>query len=91
MPWRWPRSQPASVAQADSVVRILRSLVEYFSDRPNLIASVAGGGGLVAGTDAAIRAAVTYVAGMTDRFACQTAVSRLGWDPEKLPRSVSVL
>jgi dGTPase len=83
--------RPASLAQADSVVRILRALVEYFSDRPNLIASVATGGGLVAGTDPAIRAAVTYVAGMTDRFACQTAVSRLGWDPDRLPRSVSVL
>jgi dGTPase len=83
--------RPASLAQAESVVRILRALVDYFSDRPNLIASVASGGGLVAGTDPAIRAAVTYVAGMTDRFACQTAVSRLGWDPDRLPRSVSVL
>jgi dGTPase len=83
--------RPASLAQADSVVRVLRALVEYFSDRPNVIASVATGGGLVAGTDPAIRAAVTYVAGMTDRFACQTAVARLGWDPDRLPRSVSVL
>jgi dGTPase len=83
--------RPASLAQADSVVRILRALVEYFSDRPNLIASAATGSGLVAGGDLAVRAAVTYVAGMTDRFACQTATSRLGWDPDRLPRSVSVL
>jgi dGTPase len=29
--------------------------------------------------------AVTYVAGMTDRFAFSTAVKSLGWDPQRLP------
>jgi dGTPase len=29
--------------------------------------------------------AVTYVAGMTDRFAFNTAVKHLGWDPARLP------
>jgi dGTPase len=81
--------RPASVAQADSVIRILRALVEYFADRPNLIPAVATGPGLTAGGEAAVRAAVTYVAGMTDRFACQTAVARLGWDPDRLPQSVA--
>ncbi len=81
--------RPASLAQADSVIRILRALVEYFADRPNLIPSVAAGPGVVAGGDGAVRAAVTYVAGMTDRFACQTAVSLLGWDPAKLPHAVT--
>ncbi len=33
-------------------------------------------------------AAVTYVAGMTDRFAFRQAVALLGWDPEKLPAGV---
>ena len=33
-------------------------------------------------------AAVTYVAGMTDRFACRQAVARLGWDPDKLPQGI---
>jgi hypothetical protein len=32
-----------------------------------------------------VRAAVTYVAGMTDRFAFRQAVALLGWDPDKLP------
>ena len=32
-----------------------------------------------------MRAAVTYVAGMTDRFAFQSAVAHLGWDPARLP------
>ena len=32
-----------------------------------------------------MRAAVAYVAGMTDRFAFSQAVALLGWDPDKLP------
>ncbi len=35
------------------------------------------------------RAAVAYVAGMTDRFACRQAVALLGWDPAKLPVGVT--
>jgi hypothetical protein len=31
---------------------------------------------------------VTYVAGMTDRFAFRQAVAQLGWDPAKLPAGV---
>jgi len=38
----------------------------------------------------ALRRAVAYVAGMTDRFAFETAVERLGWDPRRLPRGVDV-
>ena len=43
---------------------------------------------VVAGSEEAIRAAVTYVAGMTDRFAFRQAVALLGWDAEKLPAGV---
>jgi dGTPase len=35
-----------------------------------------------------LRNAVTYVAGMTDKFAMAAAVAELGWDPAKLPRGV---
>jgi dGTPase len=80
--------RPASMAQADSVIRILRALVGYFAERPGLIPSPAAAGP-EAGDEAAVRAAVTYVAGMTDRFACRTAVSRLGWDPAMLPQVVT--
>ena len=31
---------------------------------------------------------MTYVAGMTDRYAFRTAVASLGWDPAKLPVGV---
>ncbi|MGH9124922.1 MAG: HD domain-containing protein [Acidimicrobiales bacterium] len=78
--------RPASAAQGGAVVSLLRALVEYFADRPNLLPGAATPG-LDAGSESAFRAAVTYVAGMTDRFACQTAVARLGWSASRLPRS----
>ena len=40
---------------------------------------------LEAGSADALRAAVAYVAGMTDRFACQQGLTQLNWDPAKLP------
>ncbi|MGH9081139.1 MAG: HD domain-containing protein [Acidimicrobiales bacterium] len=81
--------RPSSVAQGRAVVAVLRALVDYFSDRPNLIPD--GGGasvGLAGGEPDAVRAAVAYVAGMTDRFACSRAVALLDWDPDKLPAGV---
>jgi dGTPase len=33
----------------------------------------------------ALHAAVAYVAGMTDRFACRQAMALLGWDRDRLP------
>ena len=78
----------ASVSQANAVVAVLRALVDHYSDRPNAIPAVRDGGGLVAGETEAVTAAVAYVAGMTDRFACRQAVALLGWDPAKLPKGV---
>ena len=77
--------RPASRAQGAAVGEVLRALVEHLADRPNLIPGVAGGGGLPAGGAEALAAAVTYVGGMTDRYAFQSAVAHLGWDPAKLP------
>jgi len=78
----------ASVAQGAAVVAVLRALVEHYADRPNAIPAVRDAGGLSAGTTEAVTAAATYVAGMTDRFAFRHAVAELGWDPDKLPKSV---
>jgi dGTPase len=78
----------ASVSLGSAVTEVLRALVEYYSDRPNAISAVRQQGGLAAGEPEAVRAAVTYVAGMTDRFAFRQAVAVLGWDPAKLPRGV---
>jgi dGTPase len=111
--------RPASLAQGQAVMGVLRALVEHFADRPHLIAETSEGAGprarvsrgggsgrsggtggagssdpasnpadLVAGGEEAIRAAVTYVAGMTDRFAFRQAVALLGWDADKLPVGV---
>ena len=80
--------RPSSVAQGRSVVSVLRALVDYFGDRPNLIPD--GGdpaADLTGGEPAAVRAAVAYVAGMTDRFAFSQAVALLGWDPESCRRA----
>jgi len=80
----------ASLRQGEAVVAVLRALVEHFSDRPHLITDRAApeAGDVVAGSEAAVRDAVTYVAGMTDRFAFRQAVALLGWDPAKLPAGV---
>jgi dGTPase len=78
--------RPASRAQADAVVSMLRALVEHYGDRPHLLPDPPHAAG---GTDEAVAAAVSYVAGMTDRYACRQAVSLLGWDPAKLPQGVS--
>jgi dGTPase len=102
--------RPASVAQSQSVIAVLRALVEHFADRPNAVGHARGGaagglgleagggpaaggrleagGGLEAGSEPAVRKAVTWVAGMTDRYAFRTAVAALGWDPAKLPTGV---
>ena len=74
------------MAQAEAVVRLLRALVEHYADRPNLLPDP--GHRVAAGSSAALRAAVTYVGGMTDRYACQQAVALLGWDPAELPAGV---
>jgi dGTPase len=78
--------RPESVTQGEAVIRVLRALVEHFADRPNLLPSVED---LPAGSPEALAAAVTYVAGMTDRYAFATAVAQLGWDPDELPTGIA--
>ena len=84
----------ASLRQGEAVIGVLRALVEHFSDRPHLVTDHAPEhrdrevADVVAGSEEAVRAAVTYVAGMTDRFAFRQAVALLGWDPAKLPAGV---
>jgi dGTPase len=81
--------RPSSVAQGSAVIEVLRALVEHFSDHPYRIPEVRRLGGLDAGTNSAVRAAVAYVAGMTDRFAMDRAICDLGWDPARLPQAVA--
>jgi dGTPase len=89
--------RPASQHQAAAVVSLLRALVEHYADRPHAIPhqTIAAALGeradyVDAGGPEALRAAVAYVAGMTDRYACQQGLAQLSWDPAKLPRGIGV-
>ncbi len=74
--------RPASVEQGKAVVSVLRALVDYFASEPSRIPS-----DNQIESDPLTRA-VAYVAGMTDRFAFQSAVELLGWPVEKLPAGI---
>ena len=89
--------RPASQQQATAVVSLLRALVEHYADRPHAIPhqTITAALGeradhIDAGGPDALRAAVAYVAGMTDRYACQQGLAQLSWDPAKLPRGIGV-
>ncbi len=89
--------RPASTAQANAVIALLRALVEHYADRPNLLPSTTEPyvpavpiDGLQAGSDEALHEAVRYVSGMTDRFACRQAMMLLGWGPERMPQGIGV-
>ncbi len=76
--------RPASLEQSRRVVDMLRALVEHYLARPAELPDgyVVLPGSI--GTD--VERAVSYVAGMTDRFACAQAVGRLSWPVDRLPR-----
>lgn len=78
----------ASREQADAVIDVLRTLTDHFIDSPNTIPGVLDQGGLLSGEPEAIRAAVAYVAGMTDRFAFRSAVALCNYDPDRLPAGI---
>lgn len=78
----------ASRQQASAVVDMMRGLVEYYSVNPSLIPDVAARGGEIDNAADALHEAVAYVAGMTDRYACQSAINLLGWDSERLPSGI---
>lgn len=69
--------RPASNAQAKAVIRLLRSLVEHLVEHPELVPGAHG---------EPLVDTVTYVAGMTDRYACRMAIQHLGWVIDDLPR-----
>ena len=77
--------RPASLAQSRAVIDVLRALVEHYAAHPALLPDTPD---LGPGTDAAVRAAVSYVAGMTDRYAFDRAVELLRWKPDRLPRGI---
>ncbi|WP_204920195.1 HD domain-containing protein [Microlunatus panaciterrae] len=78
-------TRPASLAQSRAVVEVLQALVWYYADRPYALSEPVPAD---PGSDQAIRAAVAYVGGMTDRYAFRTAVRELDWDPARLPQGI---
>jgi dGTPase len=73
--------RPAAREQARRVIVLIRALTEHFAASPREQA-------LEPGSDQALAEAVRYVSGMTDRFALDLAVERLGWDVGALPQGV---
>jgi dGTPase len=80
--------RPASLEQSASVVRVLRALVEHHAERPETLDLQNAPDPLEPGGPAALRAAVTWVGGMTDRYAFAQAVDVLGWDRRDLPAGI---
>lgn len=82
--------RPASMRQAERVVRLLQGLVDFYIDAPLLIPDVASGSDPrpESGSPDAVRTAVNYVASMTDRYAMAQAIEHLGWDRAELPQSI---
>ena len=81
--WNYERIylRPESVAQSRTVHRLLRALVEHYLARPDHLPERAR---TEVGGDT-VTAAVTYVAGMTDRFACAQAERLMDWPRSEMP------
>lgn len=77
-------TRPDSVAQSNAVIEVLHGLVEFYAEHPDTLPQDYRRD---AEADRVVTA-VTYVGGMTDRFAFDAAETLLGWDPDKLPRGI---
>ena len=86
--------RPESVAQANLVIDVLRNLVEYYADLPEPLPldgfDTVSRIGRPPGSPEALWEAVTYVGGMTDRYAFSHAVELLGWDRSRLPLGIDL-
>lgn len=77
----------ASIRQGDAVIDLLQALVEHYLEYPALCGDDLRD---LEDQDQRARRVVAYVAGMTDRFACQQALSLLGWTESRLPRGFDI-
>lgn len=80
--------RPDSLAQSETVIRVLGTLVEYYIENLQLIPPETS-----EATDAGkgkIEMAIAYVSGMTDRFAFHKAIELTGLDPSSLPQGVDL-
>ena len=79
-----------SRAQAQSVIDMLRALVDHYVAHPHLLPAHAESP-FDAGSRTAAHEAVAYVGGMTDRFACRQAVLLLDYPEARLPQGIDML
>lgn len=77
--------RPASRVQATAVISLLQALVEHFAAQPHLLPDTVD---LQPGSAEALHAAVAYVGGMTDRYACRQGVALLDWPVDRLPQGI---
>ena len=77
----------ASRDQAARVVDLLRALVDHYLAAPHTLPDTPD---LTPGSPEAVRTAVAYVAGMTDRFACRQGISLLDYPLHRLPRGFDI-
>ena len=83
--------RPASTRQAQSVISMLQALVEHFTAHTHLIpVEVLLNSGPTGNDDESLFAAVSWVSGMTDRYACGQATELLGWQQDQLPAGIDV-
>lgn len=75
-------TRPESLAQSHVVVEVLHGLVGAYLARPELMPAE------YRSEQDPVRGAVTYVGGMTDRFAFDQAELVLGWGPDRLPEGI---
>jgi len=75
-------NRPDSISQGRAVIDVLTALVEHFIANPNALPSV--------GDDDPVTNAVAYVAGMTDRFAFDTAERLLDWPSDRRPLGIDL-
>jgi dGTPase len=76
--------RPDSVAQSERVIDLLQALVEHYLRHPDDLPAT------TRSESDPLTAAVSYVDGMTDRFACTQAIAHLDWPAERLPRGQDV-
>ncbi|CAN5435416.1 deoxyguanosinetriphosphate triphosphohydrolase [soil metagenome] len=77
--------RPESVAQANAVIELLQALVDHYAAHPHLLPDAVE---FSPGSADTLHAAVTYVGGMTDRFACRQGIALLDWPRDRLPRGI---
>jgi len=80
--------RPESVEQAGMVIDLLRALVDHFTTNPADLPADALPEPDASESDVVRLAAVRHVSGMTDRYACRSAMRLLDWEVDRLPAAL---